>query len=257
MSDDTFHRKRTLLFVILACVFITNVLIAEFIGTKIFSLEATLGLNPANWNLLGIGTFSFNLTAGVLIWPVVFIMTDIINEYFGRKGVRTITFITAILLVYTFTVVYLAIKLVPSDSWITRQIGGESFNMDNAFNQVFGLGLWIIGASLIAFLLSQLIDAALFHWIKLRTGEKRVWLRATGSTFISQIFDSFVVLFIAFYISGQLGLKAVIALSIMSYIYKVSLAVVLTPLIYLAHYLIDGYLGKENAELLKKETIVQ
>ena len=255
MTNATHHKKRTLIFVILGTFFISNVLLAEFIGTKIFSLERTIGMEPVSWQLFGSGKFSFNLTAGVLIWPVVFIMTDIINEYFGRKGVRTITFIAAGLLIYAFTIVIIAIHLVPADSWAIREVAGQVFDMNRAFIQIFGLGLWIIGGSLVAFLLSQLIDAVSFHWIKSRTGERGIWLRATGSTLISQLFDSFVVLFIAFYWGANMKLNEVIALSTMNYIYKVSLAILLIPMLYIIHYLIDRYLGEESAKQLRKEAM--
>jgi len=82
MIKTIIHNKSTRLFIILAGFFITNALIAEVIGVKIFSLEDTLGIERANIKLFG-GTFSFHLTAGVLLWPVVFVMTDIINEYYG------------------------------------------------------------------------------------------------------------------------------------------------------------------------------
>jgi uncharacterized PurR-regulated membrane protein YhhQ (DUF165 family) len=84
MIQAIIKSKPTRLFLILSGIFITNALIAEFIGVKIFSLESTMGLKPAEIRLLG-GTYSFNLTCGVLLWPVVFIMTDIINEYYGQK----------------------------------------------------------------------------------------------------------------------------------------------------------------------------
>ena len=99
--------KSTRLFYILGAFFLANAILAEFIGVKVFSLEGTLGLNPVNLNLLGIENLSFNLSAGVLLWPAVFIMTDIINEYFGRKGVRFLSFTAAGLILYAFLMVYL------------------------------------------------------------------------------------------------------------------------------------------------------
>ena len=120
--------------------------------------------------------------------------------------------------------------------------------MNLAFEYVFGQGLWIIAGSLVAFLIGQIADVTVFQWIKRITGEKKLWLRATGSTLVSQLIDSFVVLFIAFYISGKMPLKLVIGIGIVNYIYKFIVAIVLTPLLYVIHNWIDRYLGHEVAE---------
>jgi uncharacterized PurR-regulated membrane protein YhhQ (DUF165 family) len=104
--------KRNVLFLVLGAFFIANAIIAEFIGVKIFSLEQTLGFDPFNLKLWG-GEYSFNMTAGVLLWPVVFVMTDIINEYFGKHGVRLFSYIAAALIAYSFLMVYMAIQLTP------------------------------------------------------------------------------------------------------------------------------------------------
>ena len=106
-------QKRNVLFLVLGAFFIANAIIAEFIGVKIFSVEGTLGIKPFNINLLG-DTYSFNMTAGVLLWPMVFVMTDIINEYFGKKGVRFFSYLAAFLITYAFVMVYASIKTVPA-----------------------------------------------------------------------------------------------------------------------------------------------
>ena len=90
--------RATRLFIVLAAFLVSNAIIAEFVGVKIFALEPTFGLAPLNWNLFGqSGSLSF--TSGVLLWPFVFLMTDIINEYFGRRGVRFISWLTVALIV--------------------------------------------------------------------------------------------------------------------------------------------------------------
>ena len=245
--------KSTRLFYILGAFFLANAILAEFIGVKIFSLEGTLGVKPLSITLLGIENLSFNLTAGVLLWPVVFIMTDIINEYFGRKGVRFLTFTAAGLILYAFLMVYFAIRLSPADFWIERTTSNSTINMDAAFNAIFGQGLWIIVGSLVAFLIGQLVDVTVFHLVKAKTGSHKIWLRATGSTLVSQFIDSFVVLFIAFYIGAGWDLKLVIAIGMMNYAYKFLIAVALTPVLYIIHYLVDLYLGKEAAHKLMAE----
>lgn len=244
--------KRNVLLFALGSFFIANALIAEFIGVKIFSMEASLGFTPMNIELFG-NSLSLNLTAGVLLWPIVFVMTDIINEYFGRNGVKLFTYIASALVAYSFLAVYLAIHLTPAEFWINRETPEGLLNMQQAFKAVFGQGLWIIAGSLTAFLIGQFIDVTTFHFIKKRTGNKALWLRATGSTLVSQLIDSFVVLFIAFYIGAGWSLKLVLAIGIVNYLYKFIVAILLTPFLYLLHKIIDAYLGKELAELMMKE----
>ena len=237
--------KSNRLFLILAGFFLANTLIAEFIGVKIFSLEASLGIAELHWSIFGIkGT---NLTAGVILWPVVFIMTDIINEYYGAKGVRFLSNLAAGLISYGFFMVYAAIQLAPATWWQTGKIEAGVPDMQAAFAAIFGQGLWIIGGSLLAFFLGQLIDVLVFHQIKKRTGEKWVFLRATGSTLVSQLIDSFVVLYVAFVLGGTWTLEQLWNVGMVNYIYKFSLAIALTPLLYLVHFAIDSYLGKEKA----------
>ena len=245
--------KTSTLFYILGSFFVANAILAEFIGIKIFSLEGTLGFNPLNLTILGVDNLSFNLTAGVLLWPIVFIMTDIINEYFGKRGVRFLSYTAAVLIAYAFLMVYFAIGLKPADFWIERTTSLGIVNMDIAFNTIFGQGLWIIIGSLTAFLIGQLVDVTVFHYFKNITGSSKIWLRATGSTLVSQLVDSFVVLFIAFYIGAGWDLKLVLIIGFVNYIYKFSIAIILTPLLYLLHAIIDRYLGNELSEKLQFE----
>jgi len=247
--------KSSILFFILGAFFVANALLAEFIGVKIFSLETSLGFEPLNLTILGIDNLSFNLTAGVVLWPIVFIMTDIINEYFGRKGVRFMSFTAAGLIAYAFLMVYFAMGLVPAGFWIERVTDSGTVNMELAFNTIFGQGLWIIIGSLIAFLVGQLVDVTVFHYFKSFTGSSKIWLRATGSTLVSQLVDSFVVLFIAFYIGAGWDLKLVLVIGFVNYIYKFFIAIMVTPLLYLMHNAIDKYLGKELSEKLQLEAM--
>jgi uncharacterized integral membrane protein (TIGR00697 family) len=258
-EEDTpglFFGKETLLFLMLGGFFITNALIAEFVGVKVFSLEKTFGLPPANLHILGF-YLSFNLTAGALLWPLVFVMSDLINEYFGRRGVRLLSYMTIALISYTFLIIFLSMNLVPADFWLIRNTENGPLNMEVAFGAIFGQGLWIIIGSLIAFFIGQVVDVAVFYQIKLYTGEKYLWLRATGSTLISQLIDSFVVLIIAFHLnpSTHWDLKLVLAIGIAKYIYKFLMAILLTPVMYLMHTLIDNYLGEELAERLKENAM--
>lgn len=251
--------KSTKLFILLGGIFISSALIAEVIGVKIFSLEDTLGIHRANINLFG-SSFSFHLTAGVLLWPVVFIMTDIINEYYGTRGVKFLSYLTIGLITYAFLIFNGAINLSPSEYF---SIGNGIDKPDNAFRGIFGQGMWIIIGSMVAFLVGQVLDVLIFHRIKKITGEKYIWLRATGSTLVSQLVDSFVVLFIAFYIGKRIqtgqgdpwSIHQVMVTGTGNYIYKFIVAIILTPVIYLVHYWIEKYLGKNLAAEMKRSVM--
>jgi hypothetical protein len=264
MIDHVIVQKPTRLFLYLGGFFITNALIAEFMGVKLFSLEKTLGLNPVDLHFFG-NSFSFNLTAGVLLWPVVFIMTDIINEYYGPKGVRFLSYLTAALIAFAFVMFFGAIHLVPADFWIHSKAESGIPDLNLAYATIFGQGMGIIVASLAAFLLGQVVDVVLFHRIKKWTGEKHIWLRSTGSTLISQLIDSFIVLFIAFYIyprvtnqpaAAQWSLSLVLAICTGNYIYKLVVAITLTPVIYWVHNAVEKYLGTDLAHKMKEKAIL-
>jgi uncharacterized integral membrane protein (TIGR00697 family) len=240
------------LFVVLGGFFIANAVVAEFIGVKIFSLEGTLGIDP----LFGkMNPFMFS--AGTLLWPVVFIMTDIINEYYGVKGVRFLSYLASGLIAYGFLMVYFAIQMTPADFWVTQnqQFGIE--NMQVAFANVYGQSNWIVVGSLVAFLIGQIIDAYVFHRVRRWLGEQKVWLRATLSTAVSQLFDSFIVLYIAFVLGPpqwELGLFFEVGSN--NYLYKLMMAILLIPFLYVVRYLIDRYLGDETSMRLKKEAVI-
>jgi uncharacterized integral membrane protein (TIGR00697 family) len=249
--------KAQRLYLVLTGFFIANAVIAEFVGVKIFALEDTLGMAPLNWNLFG-QNGSLNFTAGVLLWPIVFVMTDIINEYFGRRGVKLISWLAVALIVYAYLFAFAAIHLAPAAFWVGAGKSQGVDNLQTAFAAIFGQGLWTIAGSITAFLIGQLIDVAIFHAIRNRTGEKHIWLRATGSTLVSQLIDSFVVLYIAFVIGPQhWPIALFLAVGTVNYCYKVVAAIVLTPAIYAARRGLDAYLGRELSEEMKLRAAAQ
>ena len=213
-----FKSKKDTVYVVLAGIFITNAVVAELIGGKL------IDVGPAVMSI------------GILPWPIVFVTTDLINEYFGEKGVRKLSIITASLIAYTFFVLYFAMK-IPST--------GISSVSTSQFNAVFGQSQLIIVGSITAFLVSQLIDVSLFHFFKRRTGNKMIWLRSTGSTVISQLFDSFIVLGIAFWLPSIMDTKTFFLSAMTGYTVKLVIAVLMTPLIYLGHSLIEKYIQEK------------
>lgn len=253
------------LFLVLGGFFIANALTAEFIGVKIFSLERSLGFQPVSLLFFGIEGLSFNMSSGVLLWPFVFVMTDLINEYFGPRGVRFLSYLAAALIAYAFIMIYWTTKMAPADFWPSSHIRpdwseeqqelmrSKVSDYSAAFNLVFGQGMWIIIGSLVAFLVGQVIDVMVFHKIKSYTGEGKFILRSTGSSMVSQLIDSFVVLFIAFYIGADWKLSTVLAIGTVNYIYKLCMVFIMIPILGLIHKIIDRYLGSDLAHQLKKE----
>ena len=235
------------IFIILTGIFITNAIIAEILGTKIFDFSFLK---------------NFSLSVGVLIWPIVFITTDIINEYFGKSGVKKISYFTIILILYVFLIVFFSTKLTPNTYWLninSTDNSGNPFDINYAYNTIFLQSTGIIIGSVFAFLIAQLLDVFIFQKIKKITKGKFIWLRATGSTLISQLIDSFVVLTIAFYFLAPEGkewsINQVFVVGFDNYTFKFFVAIIITPFIYLAHYLIDSYLGKDLAEKAKEQAL--
>lgn len=246
------NTKKDKLFLLLAGLFLTNAILAEVIGSKIFSVEQTIGASPAQLSILGF-TLDFNMTAGVLNWPIVFLTSDIINEYFGTKGVKRISYLTAGFIAYSFFLLYAAAEVSPAQFWLdvnANDRNGNAININEGFYMIFRQGLGIIIGSLTAFLIGQLLDAYVFHRLRRLTKNRFLWLRATGSTLFSQLVDSFVVIFIAFYVFGNWSMSQVFAVGSVNYVYKFVVAILLTPVVYLAHYFIDNYLGNQHSKQL-------
>ncbi|MDF1674459.1 MAG: queuosine precursor transporter [Vicingaceae bacterium] len=219
-----FKTKRDIVFTILAGIFITNAVVAELIGGKIIQLGP------------------FIMSIGIIPWPVVFLTTDLINEYYGKNGVKKLTFITASLIAYAFIVLFFSMNIPAAK--------GVSAVTDEQFQAVFGQSMWIIFASIIAFLVSQFVDVFIFWLLRNKTGGKMIWLRSTGSTVVSQLIDTFIVLGIAFWLTGKMSASEYVNAALTGYTFKLIIAIVLTPLIYLGRYLVNNYLGKELSEQL-------
>jgi len=229
MSKVVLGRKQWL-FVFLAGLFITNAVTAELISNKLIEI-------PIKFNFLG-GEFGpFVTIVGILPWPVVFLLTDLLNEFYGYKAVRKLSWITAILIAYCFLIVGLSIE-IPAVN-----IPGSNLSDDISYRKVFGQAQMVIIGSICAFLVSQLLDASLFSWIKSKTGDRYIWLRSTGSTLFSQLIDSCIVLYIGFVLPGSLSFAEFMRIAPTNYILKIIIAILLTPFIYLGHYLIRRYLN--------------
>jgi queuosine precursor transporter len=216
-----------MVYLALAAFFITDAVLAELIGGKLFTLGP------------------FTMSIGVLPWPVVFIATDLINEYFGREGVKKVTLMTLGLISYAYVILFASIQ-VPAASF--------SPVTDAQYRAVFGQSLWIIAGSMVAFAASQLVDVAIFWLVRHKTGGKYLWLRATGSTVISQLIDSFVIIGIAFWLPGKVKTSEFFTVAASNYSYKLLIAIAVTPLLYAGHSLINRFLGEQQAHELIEDT---
>lgn len=250
--------KATRLYLILGGFFVANALIAEMIGVKLFQLETLLGMPKADFTLLGQPHLSFVLSVGVLPWPIVFIMTDVINDYYGVRGVRFLTLLTTALIAFAFVVMFLAIRMPAEQGWWTGSSAAQGVpDMQAAFTAIFGQGMNIILGSLTAFVVGQLVDAFVFRRIKRITGDRRIWLRATGSTVVSQLVDSVVVTYVAFWVLKDMSFPMATALVLTAYSYKLVVAVLSTPLVYLVHAGVERYLGTERAAAMRLAALRQ
>lgn len=204
----------------MAGVFITSAIVAELISCK------------------SVPTFIAPIIAGIVPWPVVFLLTDVMNEYFGQKAVKRLSWITTGMIAFCFLLVYIAVEM-PTDK--------GSYMSDTEFRKAFGGSLPIMIGSITAFIVSQLIDVRLFHLFNKLLKGRWIWVRSTGSTMISQLADGFIVLFIGFYLPGTFDFQQILEYWMMGYAFKLLVAVSLTPLIYLMHYLARTILGAKSA----------
>lgn len=243
--------RKQRVFLILAGVFLTNALLAEIIGGKLFEI-------PTGLTLFGRANYGVGLSCGVILWPAVFVTSDIINEYFGRAGVRTLSLLGAAMIAYAFVAL-----------WITSAVPTAGFSpiKPDAFANVFLQSQYIIVGSITAFLLAQLIDVSVFWIIRRRTGHRLLWLRATGSTLVSQLIDTYVVGIIGLYLpfalhewkpdrfaGTGLAFGKVMEVQTAGYIFKFFIALVATPLLYIVHTTIDRYLGEEESHRMVEAT---
>jgi queuosine precursor transporter len=241
MNTASLNGRRLWLFVVLVGLFVTNAITAELISNKLIEI-------PVSFHLGGMKFGPFTTIVGILPWPIVFILTDLLNEFYGFKVVKRVSWITAGLIAYCFFIVTLSMSLP------AVEIPGSSLANDAAYNQVFGQAQMVIVGSIIAFLVSQLLDAFVFDWIKKKTGNKWIWLRSTGSTVFSQLIDSYIVLYIGFVLPGALKFTDFMRIAPTNYVLKLLIAVLLTPLIYLGHYAVRRYLSKEDQAPLSSES---
>jgi uncharacterized integral membrane protein (TIGR00697 family) len=213
---------RQKLYLYLCGIFLTALLIGDTIGSKLFTATIPLGVLQLH----------ATLSVGSIWFPITFLLTDVINEFYGSRGAHAVTFLGFWMAIFAFLVILAA-----------RHIPAAPFSpiSQATFDQVFGGANRIFVASLIAYLIGQLVDISVFQLARGITGSRHIWLRSTGSTLISQLIDTLVVTYIAFW--GKISSEQLRRTAGTSYLVKVLLAVGLTPVIYAMHGFIHRRIG--------------
>ena len=220
---DLSGRQRV--YVYLCAIFLTALLIGDTIGSKLFTVDIPFGFT----------TLHATLSVGAIWFPITFLLTDTINEFYGSAGARFVTFVGFFMAIVAFIFIYVA-RLIPAASFSPVK--------QDAFNNVLGNANRVFVASLIAYLVGQLVDITIFQAAKRLTQSRHIWLRSTGSTLISQLIDTVIVTLVAFY--GQIPNDRLKQAAATSYVVKLLLAVGLTPVIYALHALIHRRLHIEE-----------
>jgi uncharacterized integral membrane protein (TIGR00697 family) len=219
----------------LATIFIASLLIADIVGIKLFRI-------PLPFSVFGFDAIEH--TCGMLTFPITFLLTDLVNEYFGPKAARRLTFMGLAAATFVFIIMNIAQAMPYLEA---------PFNVrKEEFDAIFGSAKVMYVASLTAYLVGQLSDIALFGFLKRLTRNRYVWLRATGSTVISQFIDSFIVSYLAFSLGREIfadpanppaPVSAIPGIAVTGYLLKFVLAIAITPLIYLCRWLVQRYFG--------------
>jgi uncharacterized integral membrane protein (TIGR00697 family) len=217
---------RQKLYLYLCAIFLTALLIGDTIGSKIFTLTIPLG----------VAKLHATLSVGSIWFPITFLLTDVINEFYGSVGARMVTFVGFWMALFAFVVI-LAARRIPAAPFspITQE----------QFDQVLGNANRIFFASLIAYLVGQLVDISIFQAAKRLTQSRHIWLRSTGSTVVSQLIDTVVVTYVAF--AGKLTAGQLRQMASTSYAVKLTMAIGLTPVIYAMHGVIHARLHAAEA----------
>lgn len=216
-------------YLVLATSFIVLLVMTNVIGQKLFYL------------------FGQTLTAGLISYPLTFLITDMTSEIYGQKRARLMVILGFAMTLLMLAMVQISIALPVSPYWNSSLVPGfeNGAAMQKAWIVTFGVGWWLVSGSMLAYTLAQLLDVRLFHFFRRLTNKKHLWLRNNGSTLVSQLVDTLTVNSFLFY--GAFGWAFWEGLKVMLIIYLFKLAIALfdTPLCYLGIALLRRYLGDQ------------
>lgn len=213
---------RTRLFFVLAALFITCLLVGNLIGGKLYSFT--------------VFSTTFTISVGLIPFPVVFLLTDLLNEFYGKRATRFVTLVAFAMDLVTVAILWI-VGRVP---WapFTLDTGWQGFNPES-WQRVFANSIWMLIASATAYLISQMLDIGVFHILKRVTSNRMLWLRATGSTLVSQAIDTLAITFLAFYGKAGMSVGVLLKMCVTAYAVKLCVAIALTPLIYGGHAIVE------------------
>jgi len=222
VKDQLFAQK---IYLILGALFVSSLVASNLIFQKFFY-----------WDFFGL--YTFEISVGILPYPITFLITDIISEIYGKRKANQIVTIGIFASFFSMLIVFIS-GMVPATDW--------SPISDTLFNKVFGATAIAVFASMLAYLFAQYIDIQLFHFWKRLTKGKHLWLRNNFSTFLSQFVDTFTVL-ILLCSFGKIEWKLFSSLLLSGFLFKVLIAALDTPLLYLAVYVFRKRFGLAMGE---------
>ncbi|MFN3166349.1 MAG: queuosine precursor transporter [Phycisphaeraceae bacterium] len=270
------HRRRERVFLVMAGLFLGTLAMLNILGISRFIVLASAG-GDAGWQWGTWGKISFALAVGVLPYPMTFLCTDLISEFYGRRRANFVVWVGLILNLWVIFILWLggALPMQPEMvSYGTDALGNEilepavpepvydeqghfvRFNDDWTFYRLQHLAFGAVAASMIAYLLAQFVDVHLFHFWKRLTKGKHLWLRNNGSTLVSQLVDTSAVILITHFYAKALPINAdqslwpqLLLFIATGYAFKFVVALLDTPVIYLAVAGLKRYLQLDpNAE---------
>jgi queuosine precursor transporter len=217
------HQK---LYVVLVAIFVACLLLGDVIGGKTFVTP----LGP--------------VSVGMIPFPVTFLLTDVVNDFYGKKGARFLTIIG-------FCMALFAWLLLQITTWL--HVDESSYFTQPEYQKIFGGSAQLFVASMIAFLIGQFLDIHVFHFWKGLTESKHLWLRATGSTILSQLVDTAAINSVFWKWTAGKEWTWILAKIGREYGIKLVIAVCLTPIVYAIHGAITHLLKIEPEKLAPKE----
>lgn len=218
MIEERYTERYDFLFLLLAGLFIASLVACNLIFQKFFL-----------WQPFGL--YTFELSVGILPYPITFLCTDLISEIYGKKAATRVVLVGFLTAIFISLVVLIALT-APAASWSPVD--------DDLFKKVFGLNAPAIAASMFAYLTAQYCDVRLFHFWKKLTKGKHLWLRNNASTMLSQLVDTAAVLLLLCS-AGAIEWSKFWILLENGYIFKVLIAALDTPVIYLAMWLLSKF----------------
>ncbi|PZD78655.1 queuosine precursor transporter [Mesonia sp. K7] len=215
------------IYLVLGALFIASLVASNLIFKKFFS-----------WDFFGLHTFE--ISVGILPYPITFLITDLISEIYGKKKANQVVVAGIFASVFSLLIITAA-SLASATSW--------SPVSDELFNKVFGSTILAVIASMIAYLLAQFVDIHIYHYWKKITQGKHLWLRNNFSTFTSQFIDTFAVLFLLCSFS-EISWERFGKLLLSGFLFKVIIALLDTPFLYAGVYFFRRKFNlKTNEEL--------